>query len=57
MIAKTGGAKFQWEIMRSLGLKDDEIKEYDELCLCNFIVKNVDKKFFIITDLLMLNTG
>lgn len=28
MIAKTGGVKFQWEIMRSLGLEDEEIKKY-----------------------------
>ncbi|EDV19829.1 uncharacterized protein TRIADDRAFT_61696 [Trichoplax adhaerens] len=28
VLAKTGGAKFQWEIMRSLGLKDEEIKKF-----------------------------
>ena len=26
--AKTGGMKYQWQIMRSLGLKDEEIKEF-----------------------------
>ncbi|RZF47906.1 hypothetical protein LSTR_LSTR011882 [Laodelphax striatellus] len=31
-MAKTGGAKYQWQIMRSMGLKDDEIKNFaDEL--------------------------
>ena len=27
-MAKTGGVKYQWQIMQSLGLADDEIKEY-----------------------------
>lgn len=27
-VAKTGGAKYQWQIMQSLGLKDDEIKNF-----------------------------
>lgn len=27
-VAKTGSAKFQWQIMQSLGLKDEEIKEF-----------------------------
>lgn len=26
--AKTGGAKFQWEIMRSMGLSDEQIKDF-----------------------------
>lgn len=26
--AKTGGMKYQWQIMKSLGLKDEEIKEF-----------------------------
>ena len=26
--AKSGGLKYQWQIMQSLGLKDDEIKEF-----------------------------
>ncbi len=26
--AKTGGAKYQWEIMRSIGLEDEEIRKY-----------------------------
>ena len=25
--AKTGGIKFQWEIMQNIGLKDEEIKK------------------------------
>ncbi|SPP79186.1 leucine--tRNA ligase, cytoplasmic [Drosophila guanche] len=29
-VAKTGGAKFQWQIMQSLGLKDEEIKEFSD---------------------------
>lgn len=29
-VAKTGGAKFQWQIMQSLGIKDDEIKNFQE---------------------------
>ncbi|XP_022705875.1 leucine--tRNA ligase, cytoplasmic-like isoform X2 [Varroa jacobsoni] len=28
VLAKTGSAKYQWEIMRSLGLPDDEIKKF-----------------------------
>ncbi|XP_063236573.1 leucine--tRNA ligase, cytoplasmic [Bacillus rossius redtenbacheri] len=27
-VAKAGGAKYQWEIMRSLGLSDDEIRKF-----------------------------
>lgn len=27
-VAKTGSAKYQWQIMQSLGLKDEEIKEF-----------------------------
>lgn len=27
-VAKTGSAKFQWQIMQSLGLKDEEIKDF-----------------------------
>ncbi|MFH4981907.1 hypothetical protein AB6A40_008616 [Gnathostoma spinigerum] len=27
-VAKTGSAKYQWQIMQSLGLKDDEIKKF-----------------------------
>lgn len=27
-VAKTGTAKYQWQIMQSLGLKDDEIKHF-----------------------------
>lgn len=27
-MAKTGSAKYQWQIMQSLGLKDDEIKPF-----------------------------
>ena len=26
--AKTGGLKYQWQIMASLGLKDEEIKKF-----------------------------
>jgi len=26
--AKTGGAKYQWEIMRSMGLSDEQIKDF-----------------------------
>lgn len=29
-VAKTGSAKYQWQIMQSLGLKDEEIKEFAE---------------------------
>ncbi|XP_037957838.1 leucine--tRNA ligase, cytoplasmic [Teleopsis dalmanni] len=29
-VAKTGGAKYQWQIMQSLGLKDDEIQNFAE---------------------------
>ncbi|KAL7644254.1 UNVERIFIED_CONTAM: hypothetical protein RMT77_005081 [Armadillidium vulgare] len=29
-LAKTGGVKFQWEIMRSLGLTDEEIKAFTD---------------------------
>lgn len=29
-VAKTGTAKYQWQIMQSLGLKDDEIKNFAE---------------------------
>ena len=29
-VAKTGGAKYQWQIMQSLGLKDEEIKLFAE---------------------------
>ncbi|XP_058822795.1 leucine--tRNA ligase, cytoplasmic [Topomyia yanbarensis] len=29
-VAKTGGAKYQWQIMQSLGLKDEEIKKFAE---------------------------
>ena len=25
-VAKTGGAKYQWQIMQSMGLEDEEIK-------------------------------
>lgn len=28
VLAKAGTAKFQWQIMQSLGLKDDEIKQF-----------------------------
>ncbi|KAK0084718.1 hypothetical protein PV325_006527 [Microctonus aethiopoides] len=28
VLAKTGGAKYQWQIMQSLGLNDDEIKKF-----------------------------
>lgn len=28
MIAKTGGLKYQWQIMASMGLMDDEIKKF-----------------------------
>ena len=28
LVAKSGGAKYQWQIMQSLGLKDDEIKPF-----------------------------
>lgn len=27
-VAKTGTAKYQWQIMQSLGLKDEEIKNF-----------------------------
>lgn len=27
-VAKTGGAKYQWQIMQSLGLADEEIKKF-----------------------------
>lgn len=27
-VAKTGGAKYQWQIMKSLGLEDEEIKKF-----------------------------
>lgn len=27
-VAKTGSAKYQWQIMQSLGLKDEEIKKF-----------------------------
>lgn len=27
-VAKTGAAKYQWQIMQSLGLKDDDIKHF-----------------------------
>ncbi|XP_077984982.1 leucine--tRNA ligase, cytoplasmic-like [Glandiceps talaboti] len=30
LVAKTGGAKFQWQIMQSLGLEDDEIVKFAE---------------------------
>lgn len=29
-VAKTGTAKYQWQIMQSLGLKDEEIKEFSD---------------------------
>jgi leucyl-tRNA synthetase len=29
-VAKTGAAKFQWQIMRSLGLEDDEIQKFSD---------------------------
>uniref|UniRef100_A0A6A7FPE5 leucine--tRNA ligase n=2 Tax=Hirondellea gigas TaxID=1518452 RepID=A0A6A7FPE5_9CRUS len=29
-MAKSGGFKYQWQIMRSLGLKDDEIRKFTE---------------------------
>lgn len=29
-VAKTGGGKFQWQIMQSLGLEDEEIKKFAE---------------------------
>ena len=29
--AKAGTAKYQWQIMHSLGLKDEEIKKYEEI--------------------------
>ncbi|XP_053697668.1 leucine--tRNA ligase, cytoplasmic [Sabethes cyaneus] len=29
-VAKTGGAKYQWQIMQSLGLSDEEIKKFAE---------------------------
>ena len=28
MLAKTGSAKYQWQIMQSLGLKDEEISKF-----------------------------
>ena len=30
MVAKTGGAKYQWDIMRNMGLKDEEIRHFAE---------------------------
>ena len=27
-VAKSGGAKYQWQIMKSLGLSDEEIKPF-----------------------------
>lgn len=29
-VAKAGGSKFQWDIMKSLGLRDDEIVKFAE---------------------------
>ena len=29
--AKTGGLEYQWQIMQSLGLEDEEIKKYEML--------------------------
>lgn len=29
-VAKTGTAKYQWQIMQSLGLKDEEIKPFSD---------------------------
>lgn len=29
-VAKAGGAKFQWQIMQSLGIKDEEIKKFQD---------------------------
>lgn len=30
LVAKTGNAKYQWQIMKSLGLCDEEIKEFSD---------------------------
>ena len=30
VVAKTGGVKYQWEIMQNIGLSDEEIKKYDK---------------------------
>lgn len=30
VLAKTGGLKYQWQIMASLGLSDEEIREFTD---------------------------
>lgn len=33
--AKTGGLEYQWQIMQTLGLSDEEIKKYAEPVIAN----------------------
>ena len=36
--AKTGGLEYQWQIMQSIGLSDEEIKKYElNTCICALI--------------------